>query len=349
MMPSPEQKIAGTVPYLLQEIPGLPGSFRVQPGVEVKVGGQVVDTTAREVILDVFDPDLTGLPFHRSASFLQIPPELRLPFLLRNPEVTGVLIGLFNALHRLAQHYPKNQAILRADPDVAQVLERVDFLKVKYGIVVRWVDADASFLDPPGLYLWNTYPSTPAFAGKTVREQRRFRRWLAARRGAMGITAPRHRPTLEDYRKMLQVWDLHEGWTDTPSKGYDPEKSVPLKTAVSRIGVHREFYYRAFKFVTGEDYSIVGWERLFGIFWEGRRHFRAYKSRGTGRGSKKLKSTEQEAVNRFFELVRQGTAIPQAIAEAQLETFCNPETLRKLSDPRSYLDILRAAEARSAQ
>jgi hypothetical protein len=348
-MPSPEQKIARTVPHLLQEIPGQPGSFLVQPGVEVKVGGQVIDTTSREVILDVFDPDLTGLPFHRSASFLQIPPEFRLPFLLRNPEVTGELVVVVNALHRLAQFHSKNQAILRADPDVAQVLEGVDFLKVKYGIVVQWLDADASFLDPPGLYLWNTYPSTPAFAGKTVREQRCFRRWLAARRRAQGITAPRHRLTLLDYRKMLQVWDLHEGWTYTPSKPYDPEKSVPLETAVLRIGVHREFYYRAFKFVTGEDYSLVGWVRLFGIFWEGCWHFRTYKSRGTGRGSKKLKTAEQKAVSRFFKLVLHGAAIPQAIAEAQLETFCSPEAIRNLTDPGKYHDILSAAERHFAQ
>lgn len=373
-MLSPEQEVARTVPHLLQEIPGRPGSFLVQPGVEVKWGGQVVDTASREVTLDLFDPDLTGLPFHRSASFLAIPPELRLPLLLRNPAVTGPLVQLFNALHRLAGRSPKhrpNQPVVPLDmsllrrryvswkiesptiqssvPDLSLLLSLVDYLNANFGIRVKWLDDDGDWLDPPAIFLWPSYPTAPVFAGATVRQQRSFKRFLARRRRLMQIAPPRLRMNLDDYRKMLQVWDLHEGWADSPSKGYDPEKAVSLDTAASRVGVPRRFYYRAFKLVTGEDYSLVGWLRLFGIFWAGCWHFRTYKSRGTGRGSQTRQDAELTAVSRFYRLVFQGVAIPEAIVETRLDAICGPETLAALTNPANYLDILSAAETQSAR
>lgn len=377
-MLSPEQKVARTVPHLLQEIPGRPGSFLVQPGVEVKWGGQIVDTASREVTLDVFDPDLTGLPFHRSASFLAIPPEIRWWFLLRNPAVTGPLIQFFSALCRLAgRGNPKprlNQPVVpdptllgrryvswkiesptiqTSVPDLSLLLSVVDYLNAKFGIRVKWLDDEGDWLVPPTLFIWASYPTAPAFAGTTVRKQRSFKRFLARRRTLMQIASPRQRMKLDDYRKMLQVWDLHEGWTDILSKGYDPEKAVSLDAAASRIGVHPRFYYRAFKLVTGESYSIAGWLRLFGLFWEGHWQFHTYKSRGTGRRSKTREEAEQkaehEAVSRFYQLVSKGIAIPQAIAETRLDVFCPAETLEKLADPANYLDIFSVAQNLATQ
>ena len=169
----------------------------------------------------------------------------------------------------------------------------------------------------------------------------------------MQIAPPRQRMKPDDYRKMLQVWDLHEGWADSPSKGYDPEKAVFLDTAASRVGVPRRFYYRAFKLVTGESYSVAGWLRLFGLFWEGRWHFHTCKSRGTGRGSKRREEAEEKAehkaVTRFYQLVSKGIPIPQAIAETRLDVFCATETLGKLADPANYLDIFSVAQKHSAQ
>jgi hypothetical protein len=234
-------------------------------------------------------------------------------------------------------------------PDLSLLLSLIDYLSAKFGIRVKWQDDDGDWLDPPGLFLWERYPTARAFAGTTVRQQRSFKRFLERRRRMMHVTPPRKRMSTDDFRKMLKVWDLREGWADSPSTGYDPEKAVSLDTAASRVGVPRRFYYRAFKLVTGEDYSLVGWLRLFGIFWEGRGHFRTFKSRGTGRGNKKVKDSEEEAVSRFFELVSQGIAIPQAIAETSLEAFCAPDTLGNLADPANYLDIFNVAQKHSAQ
>jgi hypothetical protein len=243
----------------------------------------------------------------------------------------------------------ESPTIQTAVPDVSLLLSLVDYLNAKFGIRVKWLDDDGDWLDPPGLFLSATYPRSPAFAGVTVRQQRSFKRFLARRRRLMQIAPPRMRMNLNDFRKMLQVWDLHEGWSGSVSAGYDPERAVSLDTAASRVGVPRRFYYRAYKLVTGESYSLAGWMRLFGLFWQGRDHFRAYKSRGTGRGSQNLKDPNYAAVNRFYELVHKGTAVPQAIIETSLEAFCDPKTLAALADPANYLDILAAAEACSAK
>ena len=170
----------------------------------MKWGGQVVDTASREVTLDVFDPDLTGLPFHCSASFLAIPPEFRLLFLVRNPAVTGPLVQLFNALHRLAgRSNPKKRSnqpvvpdvsllgcrhvswkiesptIQTSVPDLSLLLSLVDYLNANFGIRVKWLGDDRDWLDPPTLFLWASYPTGPAFAGTTVRQQRSFKGFLA--------------------------------------------------------------------------------------------------------------------------------------------------------------------------
>jgi hypothetical protein len=255
--------------HILKERADLPGKFTVCPGVEMRWAGEVVERPDYNINICLFDPDQENLPFHRSAEFLVMPEELRLEFLFRNPDFVKALIEFFNAVHRRAGQKPA-EGLESADFNIQQILSADTYLAEKYGLGTVWYGEKGETLDPPGLYVWPSYPQAPLYSytgGTTERARRRWAHLMAERRRDRAVKAPRCLSGTH-YQQLLRVWDLREGWTGKPSVGYDGRQEKPLREVAhicrEAIGTVRNQYERAFLLVTGEQYAPERWFELWG-------------------------------------------------------------------------------------
>lgn len=83
-------------------------------------------------------------------------------------------------------------------------------------------------------------------------------------RDRLGITAGRDRS--DNYADYLKVWDTREGW----EKGtYFPDRERTLREVAEALGINdanaNSRYRRAFKLITGYEYSPEMWVRFMGI------------------------------------------------------------------------------------
>jgi hypothetical protein len=332
---SPElELLSGRCGHLCEPIMEEPGWFAVREGVDVRFQGHPLDPGDRPIHFSLFDPDIRGLPFHRTAEFLTVPPLYRFGFLMRNPYCVDALLRCIQAGHFLAIRQRAAEGFIQAGPEGETLLSAVTELRDRFGIRPVWI-REGSVLDPPDLALEESFPDSLPTLGRTERERRCFRKCFAARRRELGIRAPRRQPD-DYYRRLLAVWDAREGWVGRPSKGYDPELALPLQLALEKAGAGScvEDYYRAFQLVSGMEYSIAAWLTTLGIFWlKCRREIP--RRRGTGR-KKGERSRKDLAVIRFLELLRNGASIDEAVQVAGL----TGEAARVLSDPENW-DAIR--------
>jgi hypothetical protein len=289
-----------------------------------------LDPSDRPIHFSLFDPDCRGLPFHRTAEFLTVPYQYRYEFLFRNPHCIDALSRFFGATHALAIRPRTSEGLIQADREGETFLDALGELRDRFGI--RPISFQkGNLLDPPVLTLEECFPDDLPTLGKTVREERCFRKGLMARRRKLGVRAPRRQP--EDYyKRLLAVWDAREGWLGRPSEGYDPGRALRLQAALAKAGAGScvEDYYRAFLFVSGMTYSREAWLTTLGIFWL-ECSDEALRRRGTGR-KRGVPAPKDEPIVRFLELVKGGTGVTEAARVAGL----SGPTARSLSNPDNW-------------
>src|SRR5262249_53181298 len=156
----------------------------------------------------------------------------RSAFLLRNPCCVDALMRCFRATHELAARPRTDAGLVEAGPEVETLLRATAELRDRFGVTPVWTSA-GRVLDPPWLFLDETFPDHLPTRGRTERERRCFRKSLAARRRELEIRAPR-RQADDYYRRLLTVWDAREGWLGQPSRGYGPERALSLQSAVAK-------------------------------------------------------------------------------------------------------------------
>jgi hypothetical protein len=293
-----------------------PGWFAVRDGVDVRFQGQLLDPNDRPLHFSLVDPDIRGLPFHRTSAFLVVPYQYRFYFLFRNPHCIDALMRLFRSNHALATRRGSEGALIQAGQEGQTFLAAESELRDRFGITAVCNYKGIAF-DPPILSLEEAFPDDLPTLGRTVREQRGFRKALAARRRTHGIKAPR-RESDDYYKRLLVVWDGREGWEDQPSKGYDPERALSLREAVARAGVGAcaEEYYHAFRLITGLEYSKEAWLVTLGVFWLNCKAEAIRRRRTDKKHARRI--TKVQPVVRFLELVRNGATVAEAVRIADL-------------------------------
>ena len=316
--------------HLCEPIKEEPGWFAVRDGVNARFQGHLLDPGDRPIYFSLFDPDIRGLPFHRTAAFLTVPYPYRFAFLCRNPHCIDALLRLFRASHTLANRRHAEGGLIRAGLEGENLLDAESELRDRFGIRPIWTHR-GTFIDPPILSLEEAFPGDLPTLGRTERERRCFRKSLAARRRAGGIRAPR-RETDGYYKRLLAVWDAREGWLDQPSRGYDPERAQRLQLSVAKAGVGSRVtdYYHAFQFVTGLEYSKEAWLANLGICWL-RCSSDAIRRRGIGR-KRGASAPKDERVVHFLRLLQNGIGIEEAGRAAGL----SEQVIRFLAKPDNW-------------
>lgn len=316
--------------HLCEPIREEPGWFAVRDNVKVNFQGRLLEPGDRSIYFSLFDPDIRGLPFHRTAAFLAIPYYIRFAFLFRNPHCIDALLRFFKASHTLAIRRSTEGRLIRAGREGESLLNAESELRDRFGIRPIWI-YEGVFLDPPILSLEEAFPADLPTIGRSERERRSFRKALAARRRAGGIRAPR-RESDTFYKRLLAVWDAREGWLDQPSQGYDPERAQSLQRAVAQAGAGScvKDYYHAFRLVTGMEYSKEAWLANLGICWL-RCSSDAIRRRGIGR-KRGASAPKDERVVHFLRLLQNGIGIEEAGRAAGL----SEQVIRFLAKPDNW-------------
>jgi hypothetical protein len=282
------------------------------------------------VLFSVSDPYQRNLPFHRSASFMVLPPEIRWEFLWRNPMVPLMVQLACEGIQRLAK-LSGGGPIAVADGDVVTGFSAIIKLADRFGIECFWADDDGQLINPPCFPLAYSWLADERYGGNSVRERRQFRRWKSNRLRELQL--PDRRAPGHDYLRLaLDVWDAREGWVDAPrfdNLGYEPERALTLRQAVGRARATPDHYYAAFRYVSGFEYSAAAWLVTVGWVWQERQHSAHVKRRSGGWRKGQARDCGQQAVLQFCRLLRQGTDIEVACRLAGL----TPRVTRLLASP----------------
>jgi hypothetical protein len=285
------------------------------------------------VLFALNDPYQRGLPFHRSAAFMVLPPEVRWQCVWRNPKVPLLVQSASDGICQLAR-LSGTGPLAVADGEVTKGFDAITKLEDTFGVECLWHDGNGRLIAPPKFTLAYSWLAEPGFGGRTVRERRRFRGGLVTRLGKLTWRA-RRAPSMAYLSTALAVWDAREGWTGAPrfeTLGYDPDRALTLREALRRAKATPEQYYRAFQYVTGHEYSAAAaWVVALGWLWQERQHFASVKRRNSGWRKGAPRTREHRAIADFFRLVRQGTEIEVAVQVARL----SPGAARVLSAPEN--------------
>ena len=201
--------------HLCEPIKEEPGWFAVRDGVNARFQGHLLDPGDRPIYFSLFDPDIRGLPFHRTAAFLTVPYPYRFAFLCRNPHCIDALLRLFRASHTLANRRHAEGGLIRAGLEGENLLDAESELRDRFGIRPIWTHR-GTFIDPPILSLEEAFPGDLPTLGRTERERRCFRKSLAARRRAGGLELHDGKPTATT-TAFLRCGTLEKvGWISLP-------------------------------------------------------------------------------------------------------------------------------------
>jgi hypothetical protein len=126
----------------------------------------------------------------------------------------------------------------------------------------RAIEQLASFTDP----LLDSYPDVPLLYVHLGASQRTIIRdlatWLRRWKERRGI--PERRVHTRKLGSYLHVWDFREGWG---SDGYEPARALDFATIAAksklRPGTVVDRYRSAFRMITGHEFSLRVWQRLF--------------------------------------------------------------------------------------
>jgi hypothetical protein len=198
--------------------------------------------------------------------------------------------------------------------------------------IAKWFEADDSLKAMP-FAIWDDL---------TVRQQRVYVAILNKVCREVGIPKC-NRQSDSYYEQLLRLWDIYMGWT---GRAYEPPPTagkdrMTLERAAAKAGLKHgtgaenrqggglKGFYRVYEWVMGEKISESSWAKHFGdthgLDWycrrrRGRRAGRGVKVKARQlptdlRGQESLAAPADDKVVRFFELVRGGMTVSQAIAE----------------------------------
>jgi hypothetical protein len=333
-----------------KEVPSRPGYFRGWSSPDQLRPFEGIASGA--VIFSLNDPYQRNLPFHLSAAFMALPPEARWEFLWRNPMVPLLVQTAGDGMHRLMS-LCSGSPIAVADGEVTIGFHAMMKLEDWFGIRCQWHDGDGRLLDPPRFTLRYSWLADPEYGGRTVRERREFRSSMSRR--LKGLKWPAQRASAAArYSDLLAIWDAREGWTAPlcyETLGYVPERALSLQVAVQRTSATPDDYYRAFKLISGHEYSSAAWLLSVGWLWLERQDFGHYKRRNSGwrAGTGRAVETQNRAVARFFKMLQNGLDIEIAVTQAGLTpqmaaVLTAPEHRERLivfaADPGAVEDLL---------
>jgi hypothetical protein len=124
----------------------------------------------------------------------------------------------------------------------------------------RWPDVEGRILARIGA-LRRRAPAVSRWDELSVRQQRAVRGAVRAQRRELGLTT-RYAKSEGYYRRLLAVWDAREGWDGAAYNIL--ERGQTLRRARIQARASWDMYATAFRLVTGQPYSGMAWEIIFG-------------------------------------------------------------------------------------